>query len=831
MEVTVTGSDVDDATELRFTHPGITAKLVPPPEEPKDDDKKKKAGNAQKKKAPVTEVKFTVTISKDVPPGSYDARLVNAWGISNPRFFVIGTLPEVAEKEPNNDVPEAQKIELGSTINGTIANPTDVDYYTFTGKKGQRVLASCVTSSIDSRALPLVEVFTGKDGRTRLGENRQYANSDALVDVSLPADGEYFLRITEFAHQRGGPDYFYRLTVSTGPWIDAVFPPVVQAGKPTQVTVFGRNLPGGKADPQKTIDGQPVETATVTITPPADATSFAFQGWVPPTMGLLDAFAFNLPGSNSVPVFLTTLPVVLEKEAGNDRPEGAEDLPVPCEVAGRIDFRYDRDWYSFTAKKGDVFSIDLFADRIGSNMDTFLIIRSAEKNQDIANDNQLDDEVNSLHPNIFFSRNADPSSYTFMAPEDGKYLVQVGSREANVSYGPRCLYRLRIATPQPDFRAVVMARSRDLPATVIARPDGEAAYDVFIDRRDGFTDPVTVTIQNLPAGVTASPCLIGHNQKWGTLVLSGGAGLKDTVAQPKVIASGTIAGKAVTHTARPASITWGIPPNQNNIGTITRLDQSLVLATHAAKAPFRLGVDVNKATLKGSDNKDTPAKPPFLIKPGEKLTVPVQVTWQEAEARAGNLTVIAEPGDQPRGPVLITINNNQPLQLPKDKNDAPVVIDVRTNAVPGVYQINFRGETPIKFARDPEGKDKKDVAVSGYAKPFEIKVIPVSVAKLTAQSPGNLKLGESAEVTVRVERQFNYDGPFTVSLKLPDGAKGVQAQEATIPAGQTEVKVKVSAATDAKPGAINNILVQALAQYEGKYPTPHEAKINLNVVK
>jgi len=65
----------------------------------------------------------------------------------------------VLEKEPNNDVPQAQRVELNSTINGSITAPTDVDYYVFSGKKGQRVVVSCLASSIDSRLFPAVEIY------------------------------------------------------------------------------------------------------------------------------------------------------------------------------------------------------------------------------------------------------------------------------------------------------------------------------------------------------------------------------------------------------------------------------------------------------------------------------------------------------------------------------------------------------------------------------------------------------------------------------------------------------------------------------------------------
>src|SRR5437667_252624 len=82
--------------------------------------------------APITQ--FKVTVGPDVPLGCHDCRLVGKWGVSNPRVFAVGDLAEVQEKEPNNDVEVAQKVELNSTINGNMAGPADVDYYVFAGK-------------------------------------------------------------------------------------------------------------------------------------------------------------------------------------------------------------------------------------------------------------------------------------------------------------------------------------------------------------------------------------------------------------------------------------------------------------------------------------------------------------------------------------------------------------------------------------------------------------------------------------------------------------------------------------------------------------------------
>ena len=58
-----------------------------------------------------------------------------------------------------DDVDKAQRIALGSVVNGAITAGTDVDYFVFTGKKGQRVICYCRSSSIDSKLPATVELF------------------------------------------------------------------------------------------------------------------------------------------------------------------------------------------------------------------------------------------------------------------------------------------------------------------------------------------------------------------------------------------------------------------------------------------------------------------------------------------------------------------------------------------------------------------------------------------------------------------------------------------------------------------------------------------------
>jgi Bacterial pre-peptidase C-terminal domain len=845
VEVTVTGTDLDEAAGLVFSHPGFKATVIVVPE-PKPDPKAKAP---PKKGPPPTAVKFAVVVDKSVPVGRYDVRVVNKFGLSNPRLFTVGLLDEVNEVEPDDEAnsevasyavagsvanitpkntARAQRVSLNTTINGIINSPTDVDYSVFSGAAKSRVLISCVTSGIDSRARPLVEVFDAA-GR-RIGLNRNAEENDALCDVTLPRDGDYFVRVSEFAYQQGGPDYFYRLTLSTGPWIDAIYPAVVNPGSTTAVTVYGRNLPGGKVVPGVLMDGQPIESLATNITAPKDAMQFNFSGRISPVLGLMEAFEFRLPGSNAVPVFLSDGKLVLEKATPNDKVTEAEELAVPCEVLGRIEKRYDRDFYKFTAKKGDTYIIEAFADRIGSDADVSLRVRN-DKGNELAG--ELDDDNETLHPTSFFNRSTDPAPFKFIAPADGVYTVLVSSIDSNVNFGPRCFYRLRISPPKPDFRAVVMPRSREFPATALVPMEGDTAYDIFLQRRDGFTAPVTVSAIGLPAGVTAKALIIGANSRWGTLVLTGNGELKDAESQIRIeLASGDL-----KQIARPATIVWGVP-NQQNTPMIARLEQQLWLVTRREKATFRMVADVSSVSVKtkSKDGKDVEEKPtgPIYVKPGDKITLPLKFTWQGAEPRANPITLSAEATQVNPNNAAVNFNNNQPLTVPKEKSDTPVTLDIRANALPGLQTVVLRAETQIQITRDPAQKDKKTPAtVVAYSDPIPVTVLPTAVVKATASFPTNpLRLGKSGDIVVKVERLNDFTGELQVTLTLPKDLKGITLPDkATIPAGKDEVKIPITASADAKPGAINNLPITVTATLYGKHAITHETRINLTVAK
>ena len=216
--VEIAGKDLDDAKALHFDRPGLQAEWV--------KDKQ-----------------FRVKVAADVPPGAYDVCAVGKYGISAGRLFAVSRgLTEVLEKEPNDTPEKAQEAPLNSAINGRCDGNGD-DYFRFPAKQGQRITLDCQAFRLDS-TLRAVLVLTATDGKV-IGQSSPYFHrTDPLLDVVIPADGEYVVGLHDATFSGDLP---YRLIVSDRPQLENAFPCAVVPGETAELTILGRNLPGGQA--------------------------------------------------------------------------------------------------------------------------------------------------------------------------------------------------------------------------------------------------------------------------------------------------------------------------------------------------------------------------------------------------------------------------------------------------------------------------------------------------------------------------------------------------------------------------------------------------------
>ncbi|MBI1311757.1 hypothetical protein GC176_10735 [bacterium] len=506
VDVTVTnGADLDEISAMRFNHPGITATH--------------KSGNT-----------FSVEVAPSVEPGVYECRVTALYGTSNPRSFVIGRLPEIIENNANATTEQAQEIQIGSVINGRADGGADVDFYKFSAKKGQRILAECAALSIDSRFHGELRLYSNA-GR-RLGRAvAELRRSDPLLDVTIPEDGEYFLRVTDFVYA-GNNDYFYRLKVHTGPHIDYLVPPTGVPGSKAKYTVFGRNLPGSQPAGIGS-DGRQLEKLDVDITLPQAADQLQFAAAPFSRESDIDGTSWSFTGangsSNSVLISFSPRPAVLEVEP-NDEATKAQKITVPAEICGQFQQRADIDYFEFDAKAQQAFWIDVFARRLGGSADPYLTIDQITKKDDgtetVKRLASQDDIANTGIANLF-DLDSDDVSYRFVAPADSLYRISLRDRFFESRGAPDLQYHLAIREEQPDFRLAVIPpaplqnNANGYQTWAIGLRKGEnLQVEVAALRRHGFKGDITVKPIQLPPGVTAAPVVIGSEASSATLVFS-----------------------------------------------------------------------------------------------------------------------------------------------------------------------------------------------------------------------------------------------------------------------------------------------------------------------
>lgn len=586
VDVTLAGIDLDDASELHFSHPGITAK--PKMAEPTPFDKEPQ---------PIAN-QFIVTVAGNVPIGTYDVRVRGKYGLSNPRAFDLNNLTELNEVEPNNDFETGTEVALPQIVNGQVNGNTDVDVYRFTAQAGQRILLDCRARRIDSLLDPVLSVFDAK-GR-ELKNNRDGYEREAFIDFQVPAAGDYFVRIAD-ALYRGNVNYVYRLSIGATPHIDYVFPPAGLAGSNNQYTIYGRNLPGGQPT-DLTVDGNQLQKIAVNVPLPGDPAATApMNGRLDPEQAFLDAVEYRVHGqptfSNPVCVSIATAPIVLEADS-NNTPEQAQKLTLPCEVAGQFYPQRDYDWYSFEAKKDDTYTIEVISHRLGLPTDPLLVIQQITKNDD--GEEQVKvlgtaDDIGIRDRAQFDTRTGD-AFYNFVAPVDATYRVNVRDGYSALRSDPRLVYRLAIRKQQPDFRLVAVPNNPW--GAMVLRKGDRTTIDVLAERRDNLLEPIIVSVKGLPAGVTSTEVTLGPSMNVATLVLTAADNAAPAMSTLEIVGQAKIEGRDVTRVARAGTANTSmrmLQPNQVPQNSLpARVSRHIVLSVTEEATPFAVQLKNDK---------------------------------------------------------------------------------------------------------------------------------------------------------------------------------------------------------------------------------------------
>ena len=707
--VSVSGSDLDDLTGLVFSRPGISATLQP--------------GDSHS---------FRVTSSTNAEPGFCEVRAVGRFGVSNPRVFTLSNLPEVLSPSTNSSPADAFELALDTVCNGRV-QATQPQWFRFHAESGQRVIARVQSRELDSRLVPDLAV-SSLDGR-----ELAIARRSSLLDFTAPATGTYFLRINDQTY-RGGEDYFYRLTLDSGPVAEFAVPQVLRMGISNRVSVFGRNLPRSQPSGISGADGRELQRLEVDL-PPSTGGVATLQipasvplARRPSSFGLRESLmSLSIPIGAKGPlpmVFgLTTHPVFTTLVEPVTSPASASPLvPVtpPCEFGALFPGRGQLSGVTFTAKKGEILWLEIWSDRLGHNSDPRLIVQridrdpqGKERHEDILELNDLDSNPVGRD----FDTTSRDAAGRFQAPLDGQYRVLVRDLFQGSVAGRRIPYRLSIRPETPDFRLAALPqpqprlndndRQVHLWNTVLRQGETQPLR-VIASRQDGFDGEIEITATNLPPGVTLAPALLLSGQTATSLLLTTAADAPSGSAPVSIIGRARIGGADVVRRAAAGTVVWHVPDWDQERATARPSEDLWVSVCGVESAPVTVA----------------PTSPaPLEVSAGGNLTIPLSIRRSELFPAAFNLRVQGHP----------EALKWKDISVAEKATNAVITIAAADNKLPpGTHTLWLQALVPGRYRNNPEAlaaaeEELKVATAKAAAAPPEGKA-PAEEARKSAEA-------------------------------------------------------------------------------------------------
>lgn len=611
-----------------------------------------------------TENKFTVSIAADTPVGVYDARVMSRLGVSSARAFSVGKLPELTRAKPNNTLDTALALPAGTICNATMTKRA-VDFYSFQGVKGKRMAIDCAAVGIDSRLTPVVVVADAK------GNDLKVNRTGGLIDFTPPADGTYVIKVNDLTFQ-GGERHFYRLALQ-----------------------------------------EVAEGAQATRQPQTQIVSA--MSW-PPT-GLAATAASN------------------ETEPNNKAAE-AQKITLPCDLAGAFFPAADVDTFEFTAKKGETWLVEVASERLGLNTDPFVLVQQV-KNA-VGKETLIDvAELYDIAPPMKVTSNGysyDGPPYDAGSPdvngkfeikEDGTYRLQVRDLFGGTRTDANNIYRLIVRQAAPDFSLVAWAvhmtlRNGDrsaLSKPMALRAGDSRAFEVVVQRRDGFDGDIEIAMDNLPPGVSAAGLKIAKGKNMGHLILTAAENAKSGFALASITGKALINGAAVTRPVRLASMEWPVKEAKADIPAPRLMADVPVSVTDSEQAPVSIAAAENKV---------------WEAKAGETLKIPLKITWRN-EFNGTSLKVKAY------GEGFSALKE---FDIPIKSATHEAVIDLAALKIaPGEHTLAFYTLGISKYRYNPaavplaeaEQKKAEQLAAAAAAEAKKIAATDANAAKVAAE--------------------------------------------------------------------------------------------------
>lgn len=651
-----------------------------------------------------------LTVAADTPVGTYPVRLVTDDGISNPFLFSVGQLPQVAEAEDNSTFETAQAIPTPAVVEGQSAG-NDVEFFKFTGRKGQRIVVDAQCARIGSTVDPTLRLTTA--GRTYVAsaDDSPGLLTDARLVAILPEDTDYIIELSDSRYQ-GGNQPLYRLLVGEVPTADEVYPLGGRQGETVGLEVRGGTLPG------------PALAATaLTAFPGTELHRPRIEG------RLLGLEGSKLELESIPPLVVSDLPELRE-------PANPAAAPVkavfPVVFNGRIDPAGDEDRFVLAVTPGQALHIEVTAADLGSTLDGVLQVLNPTGGVITTADDTTEQTP---------GRNNRPRQ-AIVSPDPAlDVTVPAGVNEITLALkdlqsrgGTGFPYRITVEPKTAGFGLSLNDAQVSVPK------GGTVAVPVTIARK-GYNGPITLEVLDPPAGLTFRPGIVADGQAVGVLTLSASPDSNFGPVTLKVVGTAKNGDQTIVEPAAKSVVfaqQANMPTNSmTQVGLAAAPAQPTPATLEAPAEPVEVvhgyGATVTVKAVRADKADGALALAPLPLPPG--LAVPAVSIAEKAADAAATVNVAT---DAPLGKMTIgltgkgkLIDKERTLAVPAITLNVVRPADVELGSTSLEIKAGSTVELKGKVVRRGPFKEPVTIKVEGL--PAGLKAEPLTVAPEAAE--------------------------------------------------------------------------------------------------